>query len=292
MREFEIHNILFGGEFGQVNLEMDGSQGIERGHWRQRPPFNACFAAAGNWQCLRSKYNRPDYYFYDSNGFFAKPVLTMDDCYLTPGRRGSGFANIPSGNCDLVWSFLSSQKVQEWTIQDLAKTIIDSTWRITGSKGISYGVGRAITVEGNTGSIFLRGDSELAGTEHELVYSTAGLGIGTSELPFVVSGSTADMPSGGIGKIYTNRAKMSLMDFEGVCGIVEVNGCVGPSHSTGEMAAGGGGLYVIYFGNGLLSGLESWGLMWGSSIGIVQNTNRTLGSVGGAATLGTCVVMR
>ena len=292
MREYSIHTVSFSGPFGRINLEVDGGLGFGKGAWRQKPPFNSNIAAAGNWTCIQGNYQHPHYYFYDSDGFFAKPILTMENCYFSPGMKGKGIGNIGSQkSCDVVWSFESSQKVQEWTIADLAEKIVDSTWRITGSCGISYGVGEGVTVEGNTGRIFLKGDSEPAGTQHELVYSTAGLGIGISDMPVVISGSTESMPSGGIGKIFSRRNRMSLMDFEGICGIAEVNGAVGMTKMQ-TMGNTGAGVYLVMFGNGTLSGLASWGLMWGTSVAVAANPKSSIGNIGGAMTLGTCKVMR
>lgn len=295
MRTFHIHQVtVYSRQLGAFNVQLDLSQGDGSGHWRQKAPYNNQIASAGNFKWLMARGTPHTLYLYDSTSFFAKPVVVMDHFYTRPGLRGSGKLKTSSGTSDAVWGYMGSQKVEEWTIQDLAATITDSTWRIVGSRGISYGVGKGVTVEGSTGSIFVKGDSEAANAEHELVYSTAGLGAGWgTELPIVVSGSTKDMPSGGIGTIYTKRRTMSLLDFEGICGIVEVNGALGRKASlTKDGKGGGAGLYFVMFGNGTWRGLASWGLMWGTFASATAGAAKGMtGNVGGAMTLGTCVVM-
>ncbi|CAN5232435.1 hypothetical protein BH20ACI1_BH20ACI1_00330 [soil metagenome] len=280
MREFSIHKLtIYSKEFGTVHIEVDNSQSIEKGHWRQFPPYNNRFVAAGNFQHIFIKGSHPTLFIYDSDGVFAKPIFVLENSYFRAGLGiCNGFGRYHSKRVNLNWSYLYTQRLKELTMLDLAKGVVDTTWRLTGSKGLSWGapLGK-ISIDGNSGSLFLKGDSEPEGTKHELKYGSGGVGIGSSKLPISISGSIEEMPSGGIKRIYTNKkGKLSLLDFEGFCMIGEVTGAFGQPLKDGNPVNGAGLFAIVFYANNEenLSGPLSVGFMWGTSMGL-NEANKT-----------------
>lgn len=277
MREFSVHKLnIFGKDFGTVHIEIDQSKSMEKGHWRQFPSYNKNFAAAGNFKYVFNPGYRPTLYLWDSDGFFAKPIIVLENSFFKAGVQGRGFANVNSRRSNLVWAYLYAERLKEFTMLDLAKGVTDSTWRLTGSEGLSWGAAAGkVSIDGNSGNLFLKGDSEPEGTKHIIKYGSGGVGVGSSKLPISISGSLEEMPSGGIKRIYTTKkGNLSLLDFEGFCMIGEVTGALGqPLLKDGNPVNGAGLFAIIFYANNedTISGPFSVGYMWGTSMGLNEN---------------------
>ena len=292
MRKYNLYKLgLISPFLGPVNIQIDESQSTEYGDWRQLKPFNHRLPAAGKWKCLTGT-RQPTLFIYEVTGSYALAIL--DGFYKSVGRRGVGKLQVKSvSDKEVQWYLEGVREVEEITIQDIAERTVHSTWKLAGSRGISYSVGEGLEVVGGTGEFTIEGSSKGKRSQHKLIYSTAGVGVGFSELPFSVSGSTADMPSGGIGNICTTKKEMSLWEFEGFCTIVEVSANSGGSVAAGPQSVGGG-LFAVIFSLGAnpcttpilhLMGKSFYGFMYGSQLGI------TGPSIGASYSMGSVVVM-